>query len=416
MIHISKRRYYRNFLFAIMVIGALIFVGALIANKFYYHFDIVNKICKCALIGESLIVITIWLIILLKNKGIRHYISKMLLLQSIESNLISIGAYIKCENKVFVELPKIKIDKGKVTISLSNLKIRATIEKYLDSFSTALPERYIVEDYYIAQNNAEVAIIFEDIKNFKCEEYSISEYKALVESMNALELYFDRKHIVNVNDYPHFLISGSSGSGKSYFANELVIQAIIKKWQVVICDLKRSYGLYRDFTDYVYEIEGILDKLRSVEREMSERMEKLQPELDKNPRALAVDIGYKPMLVVIEEYISLQASLDKKQKEELERVVKNISVLARQSNIHLMIVLQSAGTENIQSTTRSNLTKVLLGNAQSNILNATFGNGVDIQNVHTKMNKGEGLIQLDRITVLRVPKITDIENFRDTII
>lgn len=31
----------------------------------------------------------------------------------------------------------------------------------------------------------------------------------------------------------------------------------------------------------------------------------------------------------------------------------------------MMIVLQSAGTENINSTTRSNLTKVLLGNAQS---------------------------------------------------
>ncbi|WP_028510772.1 hypothetical protein [Ruminococcus sp. NK3A76] len=46
-------------------------------------------------------------------------------------------------------------------------------------------------------------------------------------------------------------------------------------------------------------------------------------------------------------------------KEELERVVKNLSVLARQSCIHLMIVVQSAGTENINSTTRSNLTKIL---------------------------------------------------------
>lgn len=415
MIQISKRKYYRNFLFAIMVIGALIFIGALVANQYYYHFEIVNKICKNALISEITIIITVWLIILVKNKGIKNYISKLILLNSIESNLISIGAYIKCENKAFVELPKIKIDKGKVKISLSNLKIRAVIERYLYSFSTALPERYIVEDYYITQNNAEVIILFEDIKNFKYEEYSIKEYKDKIEAMNTLDLYFDRKHIVNVNDYPHFLISGSSGSGKSYFANELVIQAIIKKWQVVICDLKRSYGLYKDFTDYVYEIGSILEKLLSVEREMSQRMEKLQPELDKNPRALAVDIGYKPMLVVIEEYISLQASLDKKQKEELERVVKNISVLARQSNIHLMIVLQSAGTENIQSTTRSNLTKVLLGNAQSNILNATFGNGVDIPNAHTKMNKGEGLIQLDKITILRVPKINDIENLKDTI-
>lgn len=415
MIYISKRKYYRNFLFAMMVIGALIIIGALVANKLIYHFEIVNKICIYALIGEITIIFISFVVILLKNKGIKQYISKMILLESIERNLISIGAYTKIDDKNYVELPKIKIQKGKATINLSNLKIRTIIERYLDSFSTALPERYIVEDYYITQTNSEVVILFEDIKNYKYEEYSIQEYKALVESMNTLDLYFDKKHIVSMNDYPHFLISGSSGSGKSYFANELVIQAIIKKWQVVICDLKRSYGLYRDFTDYVYELDDILEKLHFVESEMSQRMEKLQPELDKNPRALAVDIGYKPMLVVIEEYISLQASLDKKQKEELERVVKNLSVLARQSNIHLLIVMQSAGTENIQSTTRSNLTKVLLGNAQSNILTATFGNGVDVPNSHTKMNKGEGLIQLDRITILRVPKINDIENFKNVI-
>ena len=106
---------------------------------------------------------------------------------------------------------------------------------------------------------------------------------------------------------------------------------------------------------------------------------------------------------------------DKKQKEELERVVKNISVLARQSNIHMMIVLQSAGTENINSTTRSNLTKVLLGNAQSNILSATFGTGVDLPCVNTMLSKGQGLIALDRITILRVPMITDMENFKEVV-
>lgn len=416
MILISKRKYFLNFLLAVVVISVLIFIGALIANSYFYKLDIVSKICSCALIGESAILFVALTVILIKNKGIKNCFSRLILLESVESNLISIGAYIKRDdNKAFVELPKIRISKGKVAISLSNLRIRAIIERYLDSFSTALPERYIVEDYYISQNNSEVVILFEDIKNFKYEEYSIKEYKSLIESMGTLDLYFDKKHVVNVNDFPHFLISGSSGSGKSYLANELVVQAIIKGWQVVICDLKRSYGLYKGLTDYVYEIEDITDKLRSVESEMALRMQKLQPELDKNPRALAVDIGYKPMLVVIEEFISLQASLDKKQKEELERVVKNLSVLARQSNIHLMVVMQSAGTENIQSTTRSNLTKVLLGNAQSNILNATFGNGVDIPNAHTKMNKGEGLIQLDRITILRVPKIDDIENFKDII-
>ena len=80
-----------------------------------------------------------------------------------------------------------------------------------------------------------------------------------------------------------------------------------------------------------------------------------------------------------------------------------------------MIVMQSAGTENIQSTTRSNLTKVLLGNAQSNILTATFGNGVDIPKINSKLNKGEGLMQLDRISVLRVPRIDDIDDVKDVL-
>ena len=412
---ISKRKYYRNFYIAMMVVGLLIFISGSIANNYMFHINVIDKICKYALICEAVIIAMVIAVILLKYGGIKKYTAHALLLESVERNLMSVGAYIKRENKVYVELPKIKMKDGVIKIALSNLKIRTIIERYLDTFSTALPDRYIVEDYYISQNNAEVIIIYEDIKTYKPEEYSLAEYKQKIESMNLLDLYFDRKHILNVNDYPHFLISGSTGSGKSYFANELVIQAIIKGWQVVICDLKRSYGLYKGFTDYSYEIDDILVKLKSVEAEMNLRMKKLQPELDKNPKTLAVDIGYKPMLVVIEEYISLQASLDKKQKEELERVVKNISVLARQSNIHMMIVLQSAGTENINSTIRSNLTKVLLGNAQSNILSATFGTGVDLPCVNTKLSKGQGLIALDRITILRVPKITDMENFKEVV-
>ena len=58
-----------------------------------------------------------------------------------------------------VDIDGIKIKKGKVRIKLCNLKIRTILQRYLDSFSTALPERYIVEDYYITQNNAEVVII-----------------------------------------------------------------------------------------------------------------------------------------------------------------------------------------------------------------------------------------------------------------
>lgn len=411
---ISKRKYYRNFLLTMLITGVVLLFAASVVDKYVIHTYVVGRICRKMLVMIILAICACVIMTLLKNRGIKNYVSKRILIKSIEENLISIGAYTKIENKNFVMLPKIKIRDNKIIIELSNLRIRNILDRYMNSFSTALPERYVVEGYYVTKNNAQIVISYEDVKNFKPEKYDLMEYRKLIENTGKMDLYFDRKHVVNLNDHPHILLSGSSGSGKSYLANELVIQAIFKQYEVVILDIKRSYGLYKDHAEYYYETDTILQKIRDIENEMSERMEKLQPELDKNPHVLAVDIGYRPKLVVIEEYISLLSSMDKKQKEEMERIVKNISVLARQSNIHMLMVMQSAGTENINSTTRSNMTKILMGRAQSNILNATFGNsGVDIPT--TQLNKGEGLIQLDRITVIRVPEIMDIENFNKMI-
>lgn len=411
---ISKRKYYRNFLLTMLITGVVLLFAASVVDKNVIHTYVVGRICRKMLVMIILAICACVIMTLLKNRGIKNYVSKRILIKNIEENLISIGAYTKIENKNFVILPKIKIRDNKIIIELSNLRIRNILDRYMNSFSTALPERYVVEDYYVTKNNAQIVISYEDVKNFKPEKYDLMEYRKLTENTGKMDLYFDRKHVVNLNDHPHILLSGGSGSGKSYLANELVIQAIFKQYEVVILDIKRSYGLYKDHAEYYYETDTILQKIRDIENEMSERMEKLQPELDKNPHVLAVDIGYRPKLIVIEEYISLLSSMDKKQKEEMERIVKNISVLARQSNIHMLMVMQSAGTENINSTTRSNMTKVLMGRAQSNILNATFGNsGVDIPT--TQLNKGEGLIQLDRITVIRVPEIIDIENFNKMI-
>ncbi|MBO4241821.1 MAG: hypothetical protein J5883_00895, partial [Clostridiales bacterium] len=169
-------------------------MSAPIANKYLFHINLINDVCRYAIIAESLIIVAVIIINLLKNKGIRNYISNRQLLSYIENNLISVGAYIKHENKVYVELPKIRIKKGIIKISLKNLRIRTIIERYLDSFSTALPDRYIVEDYYISQNNAEVIIVYEDMKNYKPEHYALSEYVSKIKSMDLLSLYFDKKH------------------------------------------------------------------------------------------------------------------------------------------------------------------------------------------------------------------------------
>ena len=317
---ISKRRYFLRYVITMLVLGTVIVMAVPIANVFLFHFPYINDVCRRILICEAIIVVIALALLIVFSGGIKNLISKIVIRHYVESNLISIGAYIKKVGN-YAKLPKIKIKNGIIRISLSNLRVRSIIERYLSSFSTALPDRYVVEDYFITTNNAEVQIIYSDIKTYKPEEFCIKDYISKVKQNNVFELYFDKKHVVDVRDYPHFLISGSSGSGKSYLANELVIQAIAKGWEITICDIKRSYGLYKAYSDYVYEIDDIVNKLQQIESEMHQRLQALQSELDNNPHALAVDIGYRPMLVVVEEYISLISSLDKKQRDEVERIV-----------------------------------------------------------------------------------------------
>ncbi len=139
---ISKRKYYCDYFLCMMVVGVLIFMSAPIANKYLWHIRIINDVCRYSIIMEAIIIITVIIISLLKNGGIKNFINVMHIRSAIESNLISVGAYKKQENKVYVELPKIKIKSNTIIISLKDLRIRTIISRYLDSFSTALPERY----------------------------------------------------------------------------------------------------------------------------------------------------------------------------------------------------------------------------------------------------------------------------------
>ena len=232
-----------------LLIGVVLCVITPILNKYYFHFSIVDQICRYGLITIIGVMLATIIIMILANKGIKNLIEKYTILNSIESNLISISAHLRpanTENTVFVVLPKIKIKNNTITIKLTNLYIRSKIEKYLDSFSTALPDKYIVEDYFISQNNAELVIIYEDLKNYKPEKYTLAEYIKKIQSLDLLDLYFDKKHIVNLNDYPHWLLSGSSGSGKTYLVNQIIIGTIAKKmsFEVVIVKSKQKHTFF----------------------------------------------------------------------------------------------------------------------------------------------------------------------------
>ena len=393
-----------------MIMGASILVGALYVQKHFLENDLLNKIMSIYVSFYIGVVILQVIYIIIRYRG--KYFKYRKIRKMLEDNLISINAYEKKQINYLI-MPKIKIRKNIIKIRLKNIKVRKIIERYMDSLSTALVNDFVVEECFITPSNNELIIKYEDISKYVQESYTLREYEEIVKKTFPAEFYLDKKHIYSFEKYPHLLISGATSSGKSYLANQVIIQAIIKKWDVTILDIKRSYGIYRENVEYETDAKAILNKLNKLEAEMYQRIKDLEPMLNISPKALAIDLGYKEKIILIEEYISLKNLLDKKEKEELEQIVKNISVLGRVANIHVLLVMQSANTENINSTTRAQFSKILLGQNNSNIITGTFGNNITLPT--TRIEKYQGYIQLDKITVLKVLELKDMEKVKTVI-
>lgn len=364
----------------------------------------ISKILSIILVSEIILSI---IYILLRYHSLKRYITFSRIRNNIEKNLISIDIYDKYNTSILFT-PSISISDSKIIINMNNIKFRKKIESYSEQFSSALPDFLIVENMYFNKGGNKLIIEYDDSLFDKRIIYkSLSEYKDKILKLPITQFEFDHKHIIDLNEYSHFLVSGTTGSGKSYLSQQILIQALIKKFDVYVLDYKRSYQIFKNYTHFSTNPIDILNTLKQLEQIMIDRMNKMEEFLEKDPNAIAVNYGIQPIVIIIEEYIGLMSALDSKSQKEIERIIKSISVLARSVNMHLFMVMQSASTENVNPSIRHNLSKILLGNAQSNIIISTFGNGTEIPKLNTKLEKGEGYIQLgEMITRLKVPTLS----------
>jgi hypothetical protein len=342
------------------------------------------------------------------RKGFKRFLYEERIKTKIEQNLIAIGACYKSETSNFYCLPRIKLDfeNSIVVLQLEDVKIRKQIEAYKDQLSTALPDALTVKDYYISNTGNQFIIRFKDEANDKQRIYkSLGEYLKHIDYNDQLIMEADEEHRISLLDYSHWAILGSTGSGKSYLAQLLLIQFVRKCFDVRIYDVKKSYAAFSDIVeDYETEPERIIKNLKQVAEEMRERQNNLADIMKTDPRALAVQYGYRPIVVFIEEYIGLKTLLDKEQTKTLENTIKEISVLARSVNISLLIVAQSSSVDIIDSAIKNNLNKIFLGHLASNISVSTFGTGVEVP-LFSQIEKGYGYIQLDKVEQIKVPRV-----------
>ena len=201
---------------------------------------------------------------------------------------------------------------------------------------------------------------------------------------------------VNYNKEPHLLISGVTGSGKSYMLEQLLGEMVLKiknpqhhGGAVYVADPKFS-----DLAQYaniigVTEVAQTPAQIAGILREATEAMNKRYKNMPKTREALgktALDLGYAPIFIVIDEFSALMAATTfikqgKKLQEEINGYLTELIQKGRQATVFLVLAMQRASTDaGLSSNIRYNFsTKVILGNSDATTVSMLFGSQKDNQ-------------------------------------
>lgn len=333
-----------------------------------------------------------------RNKGIGRSIQTLRLLNSLEESLISIGAYRDFSDSKVI-LPKIKVDTAEkqISISINDLKTRSRIETNKEILSSALPNGLTVYTTYISKDENNLLIKYKDISKDKREilenAYDFAEW---VDKDKFTTIRLDRNNYVDLTENNGILITGKSGSGKSFFAQMLLAQGIMKHWDISILDYKRSYQAFRDYCDVAFSVDEIISSLDAIILDLHNRQQDMDEILKQNPQALAIDNGFPVKFVLIEEYLALvNSGTDKKTLERIEKMILEITTTGRSLNVYLCMVLQVSSSQALNTSIRANLPiKIVFGNPERTIYETTFGKG-SVPDIVARMEKGEGLCSID---------------------
>lgn len=180
---------------------------------------------------------------------------------------------------------------------------------------------------------------------------------------------------MNLNIYPHVLLGGSTGSGKTKLLQTLLFQCLNKGYEIIIADFKGGV----DFGSYWRTRCSVLTDIQTVEIEL----QKLVTTLERRKQAL-----YEAGCPNIEEYNYFNFShmrrivfacdevaelLDKKglpkeTKEHLQTIEGYISTLARLGRafgIHLFLATQRPDADVLSGQIKNNMTYKVCGRADN---------------------------------------------------
>lgn len=332
------------------------------------------------------------------SHGFRYCIRHILIVRKIRSELLDAGIYLKRylgKDEVAV-LPKIQVTfddnlmTGEVKIQrhlkegkkLEDFDISSALGRYIVEQSTvSLDGNYYVYDIFDAGFDRQ--LVFENCAEFTAALEGLDDYTFLVDSITTIPLH-------------HSLISGQTGSGKSFFVQELIWQMLKKQMKYILyfCDPKQD-----DISRLGNKIapertadtpDGIIELLRSIHAHQMERRGQMKQLLAETSQAGNdfKSLNLPPIVVIFDEFLAFSQSLanyDKKTRDEVTSILSDIVLTGRSTGVFLWIVAQATQASNIPTFLRDQMIfRAVMGNSDSSAYLA-LESSVDIPSM--KFNK-----------------------------
>lgn len=220
---------------------------------------------------------------------------------------------------------------------------------------------------------------------------------------DTLEIQVYGDLMINLRDNFSMLVSGASGAGKSYFTYFWLTRFISKtvngkRAKLFVVDPKQAelYKLCKVSgmsTNYGATKADAFRIVRLFLEEMEHRMNIYNKSSAFN--SVGVDIGLPVALLVIEEYSSLVASLNSREKTDFENMVSIIAQKSRSLSMGVCIVMQQPRADSLSTNIREQLVNaIFLGGSPSRETSQMMFGTTDVPKV--QKGKGVGLYSIER--------------------
>jgi hypothetical protein len=227
---------------------------------------------------------------------------------------------------------------------------------------------FVIQRSYISRNHN--SVIYE-IMRWDYNPQLV--FTSLQEMSEYCQKHTDAWHLVIDQDlsfpYQHILVTGQTGSGKSYAMYALIFQMLRASTDLYFIDLKNAgiaiLGSTINPAHTATTLQNVMELLREL-KDLQDNREAIVKKALQEKRRFDGDwrmTDLKPCCLIIDEYAALQAVVkdaDRKIQTEFNSIMTSLLLKGRSTGIFLMISLQQANASILPTKFRDNLSAKFL--------------------------------------------------------